>query len=175
MRSASRDGWLRRCGREHRIYDPPPSAHFDVHCLSQGLLDALDPDRQVEAAVVQTGSTTPGDAEIAAAAAALVDAACAPFDNPQLGSVIGAFKSLTTHAYIQGVTGEGWPAFPRRLWQRNYYERIMRDERALQDIRTCIEQNPQRWDQWERCGRPPGPPRRAACAWWAATRAARTH
>lgn len=64
--------------------------------------------------------------------------------GPPLGSVIGAFKSLTTHAYIQGVEKEDWPAFPRRLWQRNYYERIVRDERALQAIRTYIEQNPMR-------------------------------
>jgi putative transposase len=64
--------------------------------------------------------------------------------RPALGSVIGAFKSLTTHAYIQGVEAQGWPAFPGRLWQRNYYERIIRDEEALQAIRAYIEQNPQR-------------------------------
>ncbi|MBX0327210.1 transposase, partial [Oscillochloris sp. ZM17-4] len=52
--------------------------------------------------------------------------------GPALGGVIGAFKSLTTHAYIQGVETQGWPPFPGRLWQRNYYERIVRDEAALE-------------------------------------------
>jgi REP element-mobilizing transposase RayT len=66
--------------------------------------------------------------------------------GPALGGVIGAFKSLTTHAYIQGVEAQGWPPFPGRLWQRNYYERIVRDHAALQAIRAYIEQNPQRWE-----------------------------
>jgi putative transposase len=63
---------------------------------------------------------------------------------PPLGRVVGAFKSLTTHAYIEGVERQGWPTFPGRLWQRSYYEHIVRDEQALQAIRTYIEQNPQR-------------------------------
>jgi REP element-mobilizing transposase RayT len=31
------------------------------------------------------------------------------------------------------------------LWQRNYYERIIRDEQALQSVRRYIEANPVRW------------------------------
>jgi putative transposase len=49
------------------------------------------------------------------------------------------------NAYIRGVYEYGWPAFDRRLWQRNYYERIIRDEAALAHIRTYIESNPARW------------------------------
>ncbi|HHS98491.1 MAG TPA: hypothetical protein ENK08_11485 [Chloroflexi bacterium] len=30
-------------------------------------------------------------------------------------------------------------------WQRNYYERIIRDERALRAIRRYIRANPARW------------------------------
>ena len=64
---------------------------------------------------------------------------------PALGAIIGAFKSLTTNAYIAGVRAQGWPAFEGRLWQRDYYERIVRDEAALRAIRAYIERNPQRW------------------------------
>ena len=49
--------------------------------------------------------------------------------NPSLGSVIGAFKSITTHQYTVGVKDQGWPPFPGRLWQRNYYERVIRGDR----------------------------------------------
>jgi len=41
---------------------------------------------------------------------------------PTVGDVVGAFKSLFTVEYIQGVKENRWPAFDRRVWQRNYYE-----------------------------------------------------
>ena len=62
-----------------------------------------------------------------------------------LGDVIGAFKSITTHAYIQGVHQKGWPEFNGRVWQRNYYEHIIRDDPSLQRIRSYIETNPEQW------------------------------
>ncbi|MFN4295179.1 MAG: transposase, partial [Thermoflexales bacterium] len=31
------------------------------------------------------------------------------------------------------------------VWQRNYYEHIIRDERALHAIRRYIQENPRRW------------------------------
>ncbi len=67
-------------------------------------------------------------------------------DVPTLGDVIGAFKSLTTVEYIRGVKQLGWAAFRGRLWQRNYYEHIIRDERALERIRRYIADNPRRWE-----------------------------
>jgi putative transposase len=63
----------------------------------------------------------------------------------RLGDVIGGFKSLTTPAYIRGVHQRGWPAFAQRLWQRNYFERVVRTERELHTTRTYIVNNPQRW------------------------------
>ena len=59
-----------------------------------------------------------------------------------LGSVIGAFKSLTTVAYIRGVAELEWPAFDRRLWQRGYWERVVRSEASLVRLRRYIEENP---------------------------------
>ncbi len=65
--------------------------------------------------------------------------------NPSLGDVVGAFKSITTNAYINGVRRRSWPPFDRRLWQRNYYEHMVRTERALQAIQQYIADNPARW------------------------------
>ena len=62
-----------------------------------------------------------------------------------LGSVIGAFKSVTTNLYCHGVAEQNWPRFDGRLWQRNYFERIIRNEQELNEIRRYIYENPARW------------------------------
>jgi putative transposase len=64
---------------------------------------------------------------------------------PTLGDVIGAFKSRVTVEYARGVRTFGWTPFDRRLWQRNYYEHIIRNEEALNRIRRYIVENPIRW------------------------------
>ncbi|MCY4448109.1 MAG: transposase [Chloroflexi bacterium] len=64
-----------------------------------------------------------------------------------LGDVVGAYKSLTTAAYIRGVHDAGWPLFHGRLWQRNFYERVVRDECELNELRAYIRDNPLRWEQ----------------------------
>jgi REP element-mobilizing transposase RayT len=66
-------------------------------------------------------------------------------DAVALGTTIQWFKTMTTNAYIRGVRHDGWAAFDRRLWQRDYYERIVRDEAALERIRAYILVNPARW------------------------------
>ena len=62
-----------------------------------------------------------------------------------LGKVIGAFKSLTTNIYCDGVSKQDWPRFDGRLWHRNYFERVIRNERELNEIRRYIFENPARW------------------------------
>ncbi|MCK6554944.1 transposase [Candidatus Binatia bacterium] len=64
-----------------------------------------------------------------------------------LGQVIGAFKSMTTVAYGLGVRQFAWPTFRGRLWQRNYYEHIVRNEVEMDRIRRYIAENPSRWAQ----------------------------
>ena len=66
-------------------------------------------------------------------------------NNTMLGNIIGAWKSLTTRAYSTGITEENWSPFLRRLWQRNYYEHVVRSERACSAIREYIALNPARW------------------------------
>ena len=65
---------------------------------------------------------------------------------PGWAIVVGAFKSLATTGYIGGVKANGWPEFRGRLWQRNYYERIIRDEDTLNRVRRYIDDNPARWE-----------------------------
>lgn len=63
----------------------------------------------------------------------------------QLGAVVGAFKSLTTLEYMQGVRAMNWPRFHGRLWQRNFYEHIVRTDESMERIRQYILDNPAQW------------------------------
>jgi len=65
--------------------------------------------------------------------------------EPKLGQIVGAFKSLSTLAYGRGVREQGWRGFRGRLWQRNYYEHIIRNEEEFARIVNYIEWNPKRW------------------------------
>jgi putative transposase len=65
---------------------------------------------------------------------------------PTVGHVVGAFKSLPTVAYIRNAKANRLPAFHSRLWQRNYYEHVIRDEADLDRIRRYIDENPARWE-----------------------------
>ena len=63
-----------------------------------------------------------------------------------LMDVVHRFKSLTTARYRHGVNNHNWTLFPGKLWQRNYYERIIRNENELHNIRQYICDNPQQWE-----------------------------
>jgi len=63
-----------------------------------------------------------------------------------LSNVIKRFKMLTTRRYIDGVNKNGWYSFSGKLWQRSYYDRIIRNEAELTEIRTYICNNPIGWD-----------------------------
>ncbi len=69
--------------------------------------------------------------------------------KPTLGDIVGAFKSITTNEYIKGVDTKSWSQFYKRLWQRNYYEHVIRDEADLKRICDYIESNPANWDEDE--------------------------
>ena len=69
----------------------------------------------------------------------------APTRGMSLPDVVHRFKSLTTARYRRGVIRDGWLPFPGRLWQRNYYEHVIRDDGELNEIRRYITDNPARW------------------------------
>ena len=58
-----------------------------------------------------------------------------------LGRLIGAFKTVSTKQFnsAQGKTGSP-------LWQRNYYEHVVRRDELLDKIRQYIRENPARWE-----------------------------
>jgi len=55
-----------------------------------------------------------------------------------LSELIGAFKTTTSkHIHLAGLT--------KFSWQRSFYEHIIRDENAYQNIVRYIENNPKDW------------------------------
>ena len=71
----------------------------------------------------------------------------APTVNKTIGDIVDAFKSITTVKYIQGVKVKGWKRFDGKLWQRDYYEHIIRNETALHNITNYIIDNPGKWNE----------------------------
>ncbi len=62
-----------------------------------------------------------------------------------LSQMIQWFKTMTTNEYIRGVKELNWKPFAGKLWQRNYYEHIIRDEKEMARIWNYIEANPSHW------------------------------
>lgn len=69
-----------------------------------------------------------------------------------VGVILQNYKSVTARRVnaLRGTPGA-------RLWLRNYWERIVRDDRALAAVRAYIRDNPRRWsldrearDEWGR-------------------------
>lgn len=63
-----------------------------------------------------------------------------PLSPPTLGAVIRAFKSLSAIS-VNRLLGRA----QRPVWQRNYYEHIIRDDEALDRIRAYVAANPRNW------------------------------
>ncbi len=62
-----------------------------------------------------------------------------------LSRVIQGFKSVTTGVYIRGVKERGWEPYDGKLWQRSFYDHIIRDDQDLERVRTYIDSNPGKW------------------------------
>ena len=58
-----------------------------------------------------------------------------------LGRPIGAFKTVSTKRL-----NRLWDSAGERIWQRGFFERVIRDKHALGRIREYISSNPVRWD-----------------------------
>ena len=59
-----------------------------------------------------------------------------------LGAIVGGYKSAVTRR-IRRMR----PDFSTPVWQRSYYDRIVRDEDELNAIREYIAENPRLWGE----------------------------
>jgi len=58
-----------------------------------------------------------------------------------LGALVAGFKSAVTRQVNEIRNAPGV-----KLWQRNYWERVVRDDDELNRIREYIRTNPVRWE-----------------------------
>ena len=67
---------------------------------------------------------------------------------PTIGDIVGAYKSLVANRcleiYKSKYAGENQRAMGK-LWQRNYYEHIIRNEASHRAIADYIIHNPAKW------------------------------
>ncbi|HUF03145.1 MAG TPA: transposase [Aridibacter sp.] len=72
--------------------------------------------------------------------------------DSNLGKICGEFKSMTTR--------EWWKKEKGKLWQRQYYDHVIRSIDDLWETVSYIRDNPvksdlvDRWDKWEHYGEP---------------------
>lgn len=66
-----------------------------------------------------------------------------------LSQIVQWFKTMTTNKYIRGVKHHHWQPFTGKLWQRNYYEHIIRNEEDYERIANYILTNPANWEEDE--------------------------
>jgi REP element-mobilizing transposase RayT len=69
--------------------------------------------------------------------------------GPPLPKMIQWYKTMSTNEYIKNVKNHHWSPFTTRLWQRNYHERIVRNDDEYGRICEYIAMNPENWDKDE--------------------------
>ena len=92
-----------------------------------------DGQPRVAARIVPTGAGTRADARVAPTDSG-------PRAAAELGRLVGGVKSRSVHL----AAGRGLEA--GRLWQRGYYDHIVRSENDFLRIWTYIDNNPLRWE-----------------------------
>jgi REP element-mobilizing transposase RayT len=65
-----------------------------------------------------------------------------------LSQVMQWFETMTTAEYFRHVRHDEWPMVHQRLWQRSFFDHVVRTERELEEIRKYLEENP--GELWER-------------------------
>jgi putative transposase len=96
--------------------------------------------RTAPTANTPTASNAPTAPDAPTANAPTTNAPTAPAKRKTVGRLVGAFKTVSTKRINdqRGTPGA-------QVWQRDFYEHIIRDAAALARIRRYIVENPARW------------------------------
>jgi REP element-mobilizing transposase RayT len=123
------------------------SAHTDSAHTDSVHTDFVSP----RDSITPRDSVTPRDSENwAEMDSAHTDSAHTDFVHtdfvPALGTIVQSFKRHSTIEYIKLVKKGVLPSFHKRIWQRNYYEHIIRNKNDYDRIYKYIENNPVKWE-----------------------------
>ena len=69
-----------------------------------------------------------------------------PVPTVTLSNVIGSFKSKCSVEYLNyikqnNLNASGW------IWQRSFYDHVIRTERSIDAVREYISNNPENWEK----------------------------
>lgn len=65
--------------------------------------------------------------------------------GPPLQSMVDWYKTMTTNAYIRAVKADILPPYEKQVWQRGYYDYVVRGEKDYLEIWQYIDNNPAQW------------------------------
>ena len=62
-----------------------------------------------------------------------------------LQDIMQFFKTMTTNEYMRLVKNNQLPYFHKKIWQKSFYDHIIRDQNDYNEIWEYIEYNPKKW------------------------------
>ena len=62
-----------------------------------------------------------------------------------LPDIMQYFKTMTTNEYIRGVKAGVLAPFDKKLWQKSYYDHVIRNQQDYDETWQYIENNPAKW------------------------------
>ena len=68
---------------------------------------------------------------------------------PTISTVVQTFKRHTTAEYAKLVKSGILPPFEGQIWQRSFYDHVIRNQTDFDEIYRYIEDNPRRWQEDE--------------------------
>ena len=68
---------------------------------------------------------------------------------PTISDIIQSFKRYSTLEYIKMVKKGDVPPFEKQIWQRGFYDHIIRDRCDYDEISKYIYENPLKWEEDE--------------------------
>jgi putative transposase len=111
----------------------PNHVHAMLEILDVGATRRVAPNAHLD----QTIHLVPSDSNLSRATHRVAPTGPAP---GSVGAIVGQFKSVVTKQINSMRNTRGIS-----IWQRNYYEHVVRNNESLADICDYIINNPQRW------------------------------
>ena len=103
---------------------------------------AVAPDENTHA---KNDAVAPAPAPDDSVVAVGAGASPAATNTKTIGDIVGAYKSLVANDCLK-IFKQKYPGkMMEKLWQRNYFEHIIRDEQSYQRISDYIINNPKKW------------------------------
>ena len=64
---------------------------------------------------------------------------------PTLSEIVQSFKRYSTIAYAELVKRGDLPPFDKQIWQRSFYDHVIRNQNDYDEIYQYIYENPMKW------------------------------